>query len=574
MSKETEFIKKIAPYAQEAYQKLGKIHPSVCIGMGAVESGWGRHAPGNNYFGLKCGSGKTARTYWNGSGTVRGTSEYYGTYTNIRDKFRNYTSMRQSVFNYYEMLNTSLYAGVKANVSYQTQMQQIKACGYMTSPTEVNSVLRIIKNYNLTQYDNVRGGSSAKGYVQTSQQDMTIIDKAVKWLVDTANDNTKLYSRARRTGPKYYDCSSFAYAGYAHAGLKKGSTQWPTSTTWYKYAQANGFHNVYGQVNVSTGKGLKKGDVLVRRGAHVTVYIGDGKEVAAHTDRYPAADQISVKPYRNHSPSYTEVWRYGNGDSSGYAYTSDADSRRAIDPTQRYYLCIGDSYAEGYSPDGRNKGWPTYFKEKMPLADDHFFWNAAGGAGLLAGSLNFLDLLNNSTDQSKIKFGKAVKDVSKITDVILLGGQNDAAYIARAYGKAKTSAEVNAHIALVKKKRDEFITRCKKKYPNALIWIGSPIEDNSAGSGGDSTTPMEAAMIETRLGYGSKKTLPPGVYVIDTYGWRIRGGFASDNLHPNEKGNQYIAEQLAKYIKEAWANVYEYGYGTGGIYIATWESLA
>ena len=32
-------------------------------------------------------------------------------------------------------------------------MQQIKACGYMTSSTEVNSVISIIEKYNLTKYD-------------------------------------------------------------------------------------------------------------------------------------------------------------------------------------------------------------------------------------------------------------------------------------------------------------------------------------------------------------------------------------------------------------------------------------
>ena len=56
---------------------------------------------------------------------------------------------------YYELLNTNLYARVKAGVDYRTQMQQIKACGYMTSSTEVNSVINLIQKYNLTRFDHI-----------------------------------------------------------------------------------------------------------------------------------------------------------------------------------------------------------------------------------------------------------------------------------------------------------------------------------------------------------------------------------------------------------------------------------
>ena len=51
------------------------------------------------------------------------------------------------------MLNTNLYKKVKANADYQTQMRQIKQCGYMTSSTEVDTVLSIISNFKLTKYD-------------------------------------------------------------------------------------------------------------------------------------------------------------------------------------------------------------------------------------------------------------------------------------------------------------------------------------------------------------------------------------------------------------------------------------
>ena len=153
------FINDIAPCAQVGYNTLGKVLPSVCIGMACTESGAGTSSimrKYNAYLGQKVGTGKTATKYWDGKFFTSKTKEEYtlGTHTVIQAAFRAYNSMQQCVLNYYELLNTSLYKRVKAGVPYRTQMEQIKACGYMTSSTEVNTVCKYIVNYNLTRYDN------------------------------------------------------------------------------------------------------------------------------------------------------------------------------------------------------------------------------------------------------------------------------------------------------------------------------------------------------------------------------------------------------------------------------------
>ena len=154
------FIKEIAPFAQEAYKALGKVYPSICIGMACVESGFGTSQimrKNNAFLGQKVGSGKTALKYWSGKFFSAATKEEYtvGTHTIIKAAFRAYDSTRQCIFNYYELLNSTVYKKVTANVSVTAQMLQIKAAGYMTSSTEVNSVLNIISRYDLTKYDNV-----------------------------------------------------------------------------------------------------------------------------------------------------------------------------------------------------------------------------------------------------------------------------------------------------------------------------------------------------------------------------------------------------------------------------------
>lgn len=47
-----EFVKTLLPFAQETEKKTG-IRADVILAQAALESGWGRSAPGNMYFGVK-----------------------------------------------------------------------------------------------------------------------------------------------------------------------------------------------------------------------------------------------------------------------------------------------------------------------------------------------------------------------------------------------------------------------------------------------------------------------------------------------------------------------------------------
>lgn len=185
------FIKLIAPDVQEAYKRVGKVKPSVCIGMACVESGAGTSKlmfSHNALWGQKVGTGKTATKYWGGKFFTSKTKEEYqvGVHSVITSAFRAYDSILQGACNYYELLNTSLYARVKADADYKTQMEQIKQCGYMTSSTEVNSVLKYISAYNLTQYDNVRGDNTphipAERLLKKGSK-----GESVKWLQERLN---------------------------------------------------------------------------------------------------------------------------------------------------------------------------------------------------------------------------------------------------------------------------------------------------------------------------------------------------------------------------------------------------
>ena len=179
------FIEEIAPCAQNAFKVFGKVKPSVCIGMACVESAYGTSQIMRNhhaFLGHKVGTGKTATKYWPGTFFTSNTKEEYtlGNHTAIVAAFRSYPDTQTCILNFYELLNTGLYSRVKAEADYITQMKQIKACGYMTSSTEVNTVLSIIQKYNLTKYDFNSGTPEYPVPTRTLKKGMRGED--VKWL--------------------------------------------------------------------------------------------------------------------------------------------------------------------------------------------------------------------------------------------------------------------------------------------------------------------------------------------------------------------------------------------------------
>lgn len=109
-----------------------------------------------------------------------------------------------------------------------------------------------------------------------------------------ANDNRYTYSQSNRFGEFQYDCSSLVYRLYSqYFGISV-----PMSTSAY---------GIQYRVGAATSTSLQPGDVLWRSG-HVTIYIGNGVYVAAHTDKVATEKQISVY---NDSPSkYMYVYRF------------------------------------------------------------------------------------------------------------------------------------------------------------------------------------------------------------------------------------------------------------------------
>lgn len=101
-----------------------------------------------------------------------------------------------------------------------------------------------------------------------------IIDSAVKWACDIANDDSHGYDQENRDGPDY-DCSSLIIHAYKQAGLDTGAT-------WTGDMKSCFIKHGFIAYDFSDVKNaLIKGDVLLKE-KHTEMYIGNDKKVGAH----------------------------------------------------------------------------------------------------------------------------------------------------------------------------------------------------------------------------------------------------------------------------------------------------
>ena len=158
-------------------------------------------------------------------------------------------------------------------------------------------------------------------------QHMNKIDSAVDWAVNVANDDSHGYSQANRWGQDY-DCSSFIITAWQQAGVPvkvNGATYTGNMRAAFLIA---GFKDVTPSVNLATGSGLIRGDVLLNYTSHTAMYIGDGKLVHARSsegNNIPGdqnGQEIRIQPYFNYP--WDCVLRYpetadDNGKETGLA---------------------------------------------------------------------------------------------------------------------------------------------------------------------------------------------------------------------------------------------------------------
>lgn len=145
------FIEYIAPMIQREGFARGYSIVSTTIAQAIIEGACGKSglAKYHNHFGLKCGK------HWKGASVNMKTKEEYtpGTLTDIRDNFRAYPDDQSGIEGYYDFISASRYANLRDAKTYRQFAEYLKADGYATSPTYINTLCDTVTKYNLTKYD-------------------------------------------------------------------------------------------------------------------------------------------------------------------------------------------------------------------------------------------------------------------------------------------------------------------------------------------------------------------------------------------------------------------------------------
>jgi hypothetical protein len=122
-----EFYSRFLPYAQAVSERTG-LDPRLVLAQAALETGYGRSAPGMNYFGIK--------SHGRSGGQILQTSEFEdGRMVSQPASFRGYESPEQSFQDYADfLLSNPRYGGVLSAVGIEDQIAEMAKSGYATDP--------------------------------------------------------------------------------------------------------------------------------------------------------------------------------------------------------------------------------------------------------------------------------------------------------------------------------------------------------------------------------------------------------------------------------------------------------
>lgn len=150
----------------------------------------------------------------------------------------------------------------------------------------------------------------------TTQQ---TIEKAVTWAIRIAQNPDHGYDQTKRWGPDY-DCSSFLISAWEQAGVKVKEAGATYTGNMRSAFLRCGFEDVTAEINLKTGAGLQRGDILLNMQHHTAMSIGSGQIVHASINEKGKATggkvgdqtgrEICVRSYYIYSKGWDRVLRY------------------------------------------------------------------------------------------------------------------------------------------------------------------------------------------------------------------------------------------------------------------------
>ena len=203
----------------------------------------------------------------------------------------------------------------------------------------------------------------------------------------------------------------------------------------------------------------------------------------------------------------------------------DVDVRNEVSQIKKnvdegYNIFLGDSYAEGWTPEGTNESWLPKVIRFLGLDDTKCYKFFRGGFGFVSGGATFLSLLQ--------EYDSGITDKSVIKNIYVVGGYND---------RNVNYTNINSAIST-------FCSYVKTNYPNAKINIA-----HVGWYTASSQTDRENLRNNSIFAYS--KCMQHGAnYLVGCENiLHHRSYFGSDGFHPNAVGQTNLAIGLANAIR-------------------------
>ena len=243
---------------------------------------------------------------------IKSEMEAFATACDLYEQYKSYKDQLKSAESNY---NTAVSNNDTSAAS--TYSNQISECKNKMSSlkTQIESNLSTAKNGKI-EAKSLSGVTTSTGSSNVGSSVNSIIQGAIDWAVAVAADDSHGYSQSTRWGNPNYDCSSLVISAYEAAGVSvKEAGAGYTGNMRSAFTKV-GFQWIPGNPDVST---LQPGDVLLNEGQHTEMYIGDGMNVGAHSnkdgvDGDSSGKEINISNY--HSFPWDGVLRYVGYDSA------------------------------------------------------------------------------------------------------------------------------------------------------------------------------------------------------------------------------------------------------------------
>ena len=107
------------------------------------------------------------------------------------------------------------------------------------------------------------------------------VEQYTQQAINIANDNRHGYSQYNRWGNPDYDCSGLVITVVQNTGIPVKTNGATYTGNMYQSFLMSGFKDVTKSINLKTGQGLKRGDILLNPTHHTEIYIGNGRNIGA-----------------------------------------------------------------------------------------------------------------------------------------------------------------------------------------------------------------------------------------------------------------------------------------------------